>query len=604
MSFNKAFQMKSLKLRRKTTNFLLTIALVFLMNGTKGSGGTGFCTAAEALVTPFLHQRSFLLNARGGSVAEPATQIETSTLRNDGRKGSYLKSAVETNGASSGSVEDFSHPTEELLVTRFVAEANLPTDIGQFRMRAYRICSSISKELIGEYIGKEPIVIYAKEKPPGKLGDGTGMTTDVPIRVHDQCFTSEVFRSQRCDCREQLYMALSYLQKHGGAIIYLQQEGRGIGLANKVAAYALQDEGFDTVDANTHLGFPEDARQYGVVPSILEDMGIESIHLMTNNPRKISRLTRLGVPVPDTVPMVVPQPNKYNRKYLQTKRERMRHTNFGSMLKLNDVDVVSQVMNGISSPLVVPYTPITEAESHNEEIEEARNKLLKDENSQTGVQAFDDGYCFGRKSVEDAIAAVARGELVVVVDDECRENEGDFIMAADLCTPETMAQIVRYSSGVICVGMEGDRMDELELPAMVTNNEDPKGTAFSVTVDATVEHGITTGISAKDRATTVQLLASSKSKSKDFVRPGHIFPLRAKDNGVLTRDGHTEAAVDLSRLAGSSPVGVLCEIVSEEYPTEMARLPELKRFCKTHGYVLTSIADIAQYRRDTETSEQ
>jgi len=102
----------------------------------------------------------------------------------------------------------------------------------------------------------------------------------------------------------------------------------------------------------------------------------------------------------------------------------------------------------------------------------------------------------------------------------------------------------------------------------------------------------------------VQLLASSKSKSKDFVRPGHIFPLRAKDNGVLTRDGHTEAAVDLSRLAGSSPVGVLCEIVSEEYPTEMARLPELKRFCKTHGYVLTSIADIAQYRRDTETSEQ
>ena len=202
--------------------------------------------------------------------------------------------------------------------------------------------------------------------------------------------------------------------------------------------------------------------------------------------------------------------------------------------------------------------------------------------------------------MEDAIAAVERGELVVVVDDMDRENEGDFIMAADLCTPEQMATIVRYSSGVICVGMEGKRMDELELPAMVTNNEDPKGTAFSVTVDAAKEHGITTGISAVDRAKTMQLLASSETSAKDFVRPGHIFPLRAKSKGVLQRDGHTEAAVDLCKLAGRAPVGVLCEIVSEDNPVEMARLPELKRFCKRDGYVLTSIVDIAQYRRDTD----
>jgi len=263
--------------------------------------------------------------------------------------------------------------------------------------------------------------------------------------------------------------------------------------------------------------------------------------------------------------MVVPSSNRFNRKYLQTKQDRMSHTNFGEMLS------TSFVLN----------TPNDE--------------------EQAGVTAADDGYCFGRESVEDAVAAIARGELVVVVDDMDRENEGDFIMAADLCTPETMSTIVRYSSGVICIGMEGERMDELDLPAMIENNEDPKETAFSVTVDATRKHGITTGISATDRAITMNVLANSKSNSIDLVRPGHIFPLRAKEGGTLTRDGHTEAAVDLSRLAGRHPSGVLCEIVSEENPIEMARLPELKRFCKKHGYVLTSIVDIAQYRRDTES---
>lgn len=226
--------------------------------------------------------------------------------------------------------------------------------------------------------------------------------------------------------------------------------------------------------------------------------------------------------------------------------------------------------------------------------------VVEGDNAQLGVSADNDGYCFGRQSVEDAIAAVASGEMVVVVDDMDRENEGDFIMAADACTPIDMAKIVRYSSGVICVGMEGKRMDELKLPAMVANSEDPKETAFSVSVDATPAHGISTGISAGDRSKTVQLLANTDAKAIDFNRPGHLFPLRAKEGGVLTRDGHTEAAVDLSRLAGRSPCGVLCEIVSEENPSEMMRLPEIKRFCRQHGYVLTSIVDMAQYRRDTQ----
>merc|ERR1712176_744255 len=197
-----------------------------------------------------------------------------------------------------------------------------------------------------------------------------------------------------------------------------------------------------------------------------------------------------------------------------------------------------------------------------------------------------------------AIEAVARGEMIVVVDDMDRENEGDLIMAADKCTPLDMARIVRYPSGVVCVSMEGKRMDDLNIPSMVENNEDPKGTAFGVTVDATKEHGISTGISASDRARTCNLLSDPTTKALDFNRPGHVFPLRAREGGVLTRDGHTEAAIDLSKLAGRHASGVLCEITSEENPTEMARLPELKRFCRKHGFVLTSIVDIAQYRRD------
>jgi hypothetical protein len=291
-------------------------------------------------------------------------------------------------------------------------------------------------------------------------------------------------------------MSLEYISEHGGAIIYLQQEGRGIGLANKVAAYALQDTGMDTVDANTHLGFPEDCRQYGVVPSMLKDMGIESIKLITNNPRKIERVVAQGIDVVDTIPMVVQKPNAYNRKYLQTKKERMNHRNFGEMLQLDELRSTSDIVNDTVSSLRSDR-PIPVAEQYVNAGEEmaalAITSALSEENSEAnnekGVKAKEDGYCFGKKSVELAIEAISRGEIVVVVDDVDRENEGDFIMAADLATPETMATIVRYSSGVICVGMESNRLDELNLPAMLATNEDPKGTAFTVTVDASREHG-------------------------------------------------------------------------------------------------------------------
>lgn len=498
---------------------------------------------------------------------------------------------------SSGGYADATTPAT------YVAETNLPTDVGHFRMRAYRI-NNVSREPhplgAGAGLGSEPCVIYCTDKPPfGSKGGERGGAKKVPVRIHDQCFTSEVFRSQRCDCKEQLKMSLEYIRDNGGAVIYLQQEGRGIGIANKIAAYALQDVGLDTVDANTHLGFPEDCRQYGVVPSLLSDMGIDSICLITNNPRKIERLTALGVNVEGTIPIVA-DANPYNKKYLETKKARMRHKNFGSMLSASPH---ASILAGDYSHVDVMLNRNSVAEKHITDGEEmaaaAAMAALLDDPDQSGVIAKEDGYCFGRKSVEDGIAAVARGELIVVVDDESRENEGDFIMAADKCTPERMAEFIRYSSGVICIGMEGKRMDELELPPMVVNNEDPKGTAFSVSVDATGEHGITTGISATDRSITSVMLGKPDAKASDFHRPGHIFPLRAQENGVLARDGHTEAGMDFARLAGSYPAGLLCEIVSEENPTEMARLPELKRFCKKHGYVLTSIADLQQYRRDT-----
>lgn len=283
-------------------------------------------------------------------------------------------------------------------------------------------------------------------------------------------------------------MALEYISEHGGAIIYLQQEGRGIGLANKVAAYSLQDEGMDTVDANLHLGFPEDARQYGAVPNILKDMGIGSIQLMTNNPRKVHRLQALGVEITETLPMVVPQTNQYNHRYLQAKHDRMAHANLSPLF----------VKNGKMIPkrTSVAQDYLTEGEemaANAVQVSLTRNDtmtaVIELEEEQAGVTAREDGYCFGRQSVEDAIAAVREGKMVVVVDDMDRENEGDLIMAADACTPEDMAKIIRYSSGVICIAMEGKRMDELKLPAMVVNNEDPKSTAFSVTVDATKEHG-------------------------------------------------------------------------------------------------------------------
>lgn len=198
--------------------------------------------------------------------------------------------------------------------------------------------------------------------------------------------------------------------------------------------------------------------------------------------------------------------------------------------------------------------------------------------------------------IEDALAAIARGELVVVGDDANRENEGDLIFAAEKATPEKLAFLIRHTSGVICATLPSSRLRELQLPLMVAENTESHQTAFTISVD--LRHGTTTGISAADRSATLRALADFTTRAGDFARPGHIFPLRAKDRGVLERPGHTEAASDLARLAGLSPVGVLCEVVNDD--GSMARLPELQRFAETHGLLLIRIADLIAYRRRRE----
>jgi 3,4-dihydroxy 2-butanone 4-phosphate synthase/GTP cyclohydrolase II len=198
--------------------------------------------------------------------------------------------------------------------------------------------------------------------------------------------------------------------------------------------------------------------------------------------------------------------------------------------------------------------------------------------------------------IEDAIAAIREGRSVVVVDDEDRENEGDLIFAAQRATPDQVAFMIRWTSGYICVAMQGRELDRLGLPPMTMVNEDRKGTAYAVTVDARDVKA--TGISAEDRARTIKVLSDTATEPHDLTRPGHVLPLRAMEGGVLRRAGHTEATVDLARLAGLTPAGALCELMNED--GTMMRAPECREFADTHGLVMISIADLIRYIRRTE----
>jgi 3,4-dihydroxy 2-butanone 4-phosphate synthase/GTP cyclohydrolase II len=199
-------------------------------------------------------------------------------------------------------------------------------------------------------------------------------------------------------------------------------------------------------------------------------------------------------------------------------------------------------------------------------------------------------------AVADAVAAIARGEAVVVVDDEDRENEGDLVFAASKATPALVAFMIRHTSGVVCAPLPGAELDRLQLPPMTRVNEDAKGTAYTVSVDA--REGVSTGISAADRARTIRVLADSATEPFDLTRPGHVFPLRAVPGGVLVRAGHTEASVDLARLAGLAPAGAIAELVHDD--GTMMRAPACRAFADEHGLLMISIADLIAHIRRTE----
>ena len=198
--------------------------------------------------------------------------------------------------------------------------------------------------------------------------------------------------------------------------------------------------------------------------------------------------------------------------------------------------------------------------------------------------------------IESGINDIRRGRMIVVVDDADRENEGDLVMAAEKATAQKIGFMVRHTSGVLCVPMEGANLDRLDLPLMTQQNMERMRTAYTISVDAA--QGVTTGISAADRARTIRLLSDPKTRPNDLVRPGHIFPLRYRQGGVLQRAGHTEAAIDLARLAGLRPAGVIAEIVNDN--GTMARLPQLRKFAKKHGLKVCTIEDLIKFRRRSE----
>src|SRR6185312_1388412 len=204
----------------------------------------------------------------------------------------------------------------------------------------------------------------------------------------------------------------------------------------------------------------------------------------------------------------------------------------------------------------------------------------------------------GFSGVEELLAELRAGRMVIILDDEDRENEGDLIMAAEHATPEAVTFMIRHTSGIICVPLEDERLEHLDLPQMVPNNDDAFRTAFTVSVD--YRFGTTTGVSSNDRSVTIKALANPASSAADFARPGHIFPLRPRRGGVLVRAGHTEAAVDLCKLAGLRPAGVLCELMNDD--GTMQRRAEIEGFARQHNLKIGTIADLIRYRLRNERS--
>ncbi len=432
--------------------------------------------------------------------------------------------------------------------TRRVATTRMPTKWGIFQAIGFE--REISN---GSRLTETALALV--------LGD---VTKGVPlVRIHSQCFTGEMLGSLRCDCGDQLEMAMRAIAAEGqGLLIYECQEGRGIGLMAKLQAYALQDAGLDTIEANHALGFEADCRDFSLSVAILRELGVTRVRLLSNNPAKTRVLFDAGIEVLEQVPCEV-APTEHSFDYLRTKKEKMGHA------------LALEVPEGWGRPR--PQT-LGSAVSTGDEAVPAPDEL-----------EF--------ASIETAIRELKGGRMIVVVDDEDRENEGDLTMAAEMITPEAINFMAVHGRGLICLAMTGERLDELELSQMVGDNTALGGTAFTVSIDAKGP-GVTTGISAHDRAQTIWAVTNANSRPEDFARPGHVFPLRARAGGVLERRGQTEAAVDLASLAGLYPAGVICEIVNDD--GTMARVPDLIRFCKKHNLVMITVSELARYRMDLD----
>jgi len=431
---------------------------------------------------------------------------------------------------------------------RHVANVDFPTRWGDFRLLAFERdfeqdgapCQQTALALVLGEIGRSPTL----------------------VRIHSQCLTGEALGSLRCDCAPQLHMALSLISEEGaGVLVYEQQEGRGIGLMAKLRAYQLQDQGLDTVQANECLGFKPDYRDYRLPAEILKSLGIGQVRLLSNNPDKIAALVRAGIQVVERIPCEVAG-GIFAQGYLHTKKLKCGHL------------LQSQVA---ALPRSVLKEPPPEAPA----VKETAGKRVP----MRQVTPFTD--------VETALAELRAGRMLVLVDDEDRENEGDLTLAAEKVTPEAINFMATHGRGLICLALPGERTERLRLGPMSPRNTSQFGTAFTESIDA-VGRGVTTGISALDRAQTILAAIDPATRPEDLARPGHIFPLRAREGGVLVRAGQTEASVDLARLAGLVPAAVICEIMNDD--GTMARVTDLTRFCQTYDLKMLTVAELIRYR--------
>ena len=435
------------------------------------------------------------------------------------------------------------------ITVRRVVSTQMPTRWGTFQILGFE------REILNGSRRVETALVMVM----GDLNQGAPL-----VRIHSECFTGEVLGSLRCDCNDQLEIAMRAIAEEGrGLVIYEHQEGRGIGLMAKLQAYALQDRGLDTVDANHALGYLADCRDFNLPAAILQDLGIRRVRLLSNNPQKSRALMSAGIEVVAQIPCEAAS-NPFSLPYLQTKKDRMGHT-----LSLR--------------------RPADRRRSKQARI----NRLAHSTASRTHSTPRPVEFA----SIDAALRELRAGRMVVVVDDEDRENEGDLTMAAEMITPDAINFMATHGRGLICLSMTGERLDELEIPPMVQQNSAQHETAFAVSIDAKTR-GVTTGISAADRAQTILAAVDASSCPDDFGRPGHVFPLRARPGGVLQRRGQTEAAVDLARLAGLYPAGVICEIVNDD--GTMARVPDLVRFCERHDLVMISVAELVRYRLECD----